>query len=403
MDDNGDTHTQNEVIAGNRRFTQRINDISAMNNKYGISTKVESTNGVGIIVERAMYWPNTSPSTWTLAHDSIGVTNTATTWYLAEGSTNGFDTYVLVQNPNLTSASITITYMDENGTTHIQTETVAGNRRFTQRINDISTMNNKFGVSTKVESTNSVGIIAERAMYWPNTPGSTWTLAHDSVGVTNTATTWYLAEGATNTFDTFILVQNPNSNSASITITYMDDSGNTYTQNETVAGNRRFTQKINSISSMNNKTGVSATVESTNSVGVIVERAMYWKNTSTWTLAHDSIGVTSTATTWYLAEGSTSNFDTYVLVQNPTTSDARIRLTYMDDSGNTEVETTTVSAQRRYTRKINSVDNMDGKTGVSTKVDSLNSVGIIVERAMYKYNSAGSQWILAHDSVGVSE
>lgn len=101
-------------------------------------------------------------------HCSIAAAATSTIWYLAEGCTNGYDTWILVQNPAENAANITLTYMDEDGNTFQESTTVSAQRRFTRRINDISEMNNKGGVSTKVESTNSVGIIAERAMYWPD-------------------------------------------------------------------------------------------------------------------------------------------------------------------------------------------------------------------------------------------
>ena len=151
-----------------------------MNNKGGVSTKVESTNGIAIITERAMYW-DAGGVTWAGGHCSTGVTNSPVTWYLAEGSTSGFDTWILVQNPNDTDASIKLTYMDNDGNTEEEETTVAAHSRFTRRINDISAMNNKGGVSTKVESTNSVGIIAERAMYW-DAGGVAWAGGHCSTG-----------------------------------------------------------------------------------------------------------------------------------------------------------------------------------------------------------------------------
>ena len=62
---------------------------------YDVSTKVTSGGG-NVICERAMYG---NERTW--AHDSIGATAPAATWYLAEGCTDGgMETWVLVQNPN---------------------------------------------------------------------------------------------------------------------------------------------------------------------------------------------------------------------------------------------------------------------------------------------------------------
>jgi len=210
-------------------------------------------------------------------------------------------------------------------------------------------------------------------------------------------------------------VQNPSATDATVSITYMDQDGNTAVQTETVAANGRFTQKINDftvdgVKVMNNKSGVSTTVTSTNSVGVIAERSMYWFDPTGayWVGGHDSIGTTSTATTWYLAEGCTTIFDTFVLVQNPSSSDAEISITYMDQDGNTAVQTETVSANGRFTQKINdyTVDGvkvMDNKSGVSTKVESTNNVGVIVERSMYWLDPTGSYWVGGHDCVGYAQ
>ena len=158
-----------------------------MDNKGGVSTKVESTNNVEINAELSMYWFDTSGDYWIGGHDSIGTTTPATTWYLAEGSTTIFDTFVLVQNPSATDATVSITYMDQDGNTAVQTETVSANGRFTQKINDytvdgVKVMDNKSGVSTKVESTNNVGVIVERSMYWLDPTGSYWVGGHDCVG-----------------------------------------------------------------------------------------------------------------------------------------------------------------------------------------------------------------------------
>ena len=59
--------------------------------------------------------------------------------------------------------------------------------------------------------------IAERAMYFGTDP--VWTGGHASAGVTLPWTTWFLAEGATGEFfDTFILVANPNTEPADVTL-----------------------------------------------------------------------------------------------------------------------------------------------------------------------------------------
>lgn len=53
-----------------------------------LSATLTSTNGVPVIVERAMWWPRPSPY-WMEAHNSAGVTATGTVWGLAEGEAGG--------------------------------------------------------------------------------------------------------------------------------------------------------------------------------------------------------------------------------------------------------------------------------------------------------------------------
>jgi len=49
-------------------------------------------------------------------HDSIGVTEPSTHWYLAEGCTNyGFEEYVSIQNPGSSSSKVTFTYTPRPG------------------------------------------------------------------------------------------------------------------------------------------------------------------------------------------------------------------------------------------------------------------------------------------------
>ena len=71
-----------------------------------VSTTIRSTNGVPIIVERAMWWPGDS---WHEAHNSPGATATGTRWALAEGevdASRNLETYILVANTSATPADV---------------------------------------------------------------------------------------------------------------------------------------------------------------------------------------------------------------------------------------------------------------------------------------------------------
>jgi hypothetical protein len=114
--------------------------------------------------------------------------------------------------------------------------------------------------------------------------GRAW--AHDSIGVTSPSPTWYLAEGSTaGGMETWVLVQNPNPDPVSVSLTLMTDSGPQnppQLQNQTVGGNSRTSFPIHQYVTTYN---VSTKVEASGSV--ICERAMYG-NGRAW--AHDSIG-----------------------------------------------------------------------------------------------------------------
>ena len=131
-----------------------------------VSTKIESTNSVPIVAERAMYWTARGvPRAG--CHDAVGSTVTATTWYLPEGTvggTNNFDTWLTIQNPNAIDANVSITFMKEDETTATCTTTVSATQRASVLANDYVNPGSSF--STEVVSTNSVGIVVERPMYW---------------------------------------------------------------------------------------------------------------------------------------------------------------------------------------------------------------------------------------------
>ncbi|PIP56278.1 hypothetical protein COX05_04030, partial [candidate division WWE3 bacterium CG22_combo_CG10-13_8_21_14_all_39_12] len=75
-----------------------------------------------------------------------------------------FSTYILFQNPNPTTVTVTVEYMVENGSNATKTYTINPNKRFTiSAANEIGT---GLGFSTKITSTQP--IVVERAMYWAN-------------------------------------------------------------------------------------------------------------------------------------------------------------------------------------------------------------------------------------------
>jgi hypothetical protein len=389
---------------------QTVNVAETVSDTWHVSTKVESN--LPVIAERAMYWNvegMLASDYRQAAHDSIGVTNPAQTWYLAEGSTGSdtlgsFETWVLVQNPNPVAIDVNLTYMTSDGMVngpdlHLEPES-------RQSVNVAETVPDTWHVSTKVESDHP--FVAERAMYWNATGGPSRQSAHDSIGVTNPAQTWYLAEGSTSSdtrgsFETWVLVQNPGTETAQASITYMTPDGMVDGPDLELAPGTR--QSVDVSETLSNTEQVSTKVESNQPV--IAERSMYWSSADVFRQsAHDSIGVTDPAQTWYLAEGSTGSdtrgsFETWVLVQNPGTETAVVNITYMTSEG--QVVGPTVELAPGTRRTVNVAETVENTDSVSTKVESDRPV--IAERAMYWSSVDDGIFIFrqsAHDSIGVT-
>lgn len=197
-----------------------------------------------------------------------------TIWYLAEGCTQeDFETFILVQNPNDDPVMVGLTFMTDAGPVAGPNATLPPQSRQTWKANDYVI---DWNVSTVVDA--SLPVVAERSMYGGN---RTW--GHDSIGVTDPALTWYLAEGCTeSTFETFILVQNPGANVASVQLTFMTGTGEIAGPSMALQPHTRYTWLANSyVTSWSVSTMVSSDQP------VVAERAMYGDN-RTW--AHDSIG-----------------------------------------------------------------------------------------------------------------
>ena len=95
-----------------------------------VSAVVRSTNGVPIILERAMYL-TTPAQGFAAGHESAGVTAPATSWFLAEGATGAlFDLFILVANPNPQAATLEARYLLTSGQVITKRYTAAPNSRF---------------------------------------------------------------------------------------------------------------------------------------------------------------------------------------------------------------------------------------------------------------------------------
>ena len=309
-----------------------------------------------------------------------------TSWYLPEGSTAwGYSAYVTVENPNATAVHADITYMTGNGPVAGGTVVMPPNSQATINPAD------KLGAqdfSTKVTCKEGKNIAVDRTMQWTG-QGAASPEAHSSVGVNYPARTWFLAEGSSAWgFECWLLIQNPNAAEAHCTVTYMKEGAPPVNVIKTVPANSRKSFNI-----ADDIGSADASIRVVGDIPVIPERAMYRNNRRE---GHDSIGTTVPATDYYLAEGSSAwGFMTYVLVQNPNSSDTTVDVTYMTASGAKPQARFTLAANSRKTIRVNDVL---PNTDFSTRVHG--SRPIIAERAMYWDNGTGEA---CHDSIGLDQ
>ncbi|MBN1289226.1 MAG: peptidase S8 [Actinobacteria bacterium] len=349
------------TVPADSRVTVRVNDLIADSD---VSTRIDAAGNV--ICERSMYWGNRIEGT-----DSIGVQAPSHTWYLAEGSTDyGFDTFLLILNPNDNDTQVIVTYMTPRGPWEREPFLIPANSRYSINVKDDLPAED---MSFKVEASSRV--IAERSMYWNGMRGG-----HDSIGTTSPAQSWYLAEGTTDWgFDEYVLIQNPNDENAEVDITYMTTGGPVQDTTRTIPANSRETVYVNGI-----MPGEDLSVKVDADMGVVVERAMYWDN-GTGRGGHCAIGVTQPHRDCFLAEGTTAwGFEEWILIQNPNSAAAHIGVEYMTSRGLVNRPGFTIDPGSRVTVHVNS-----DLPPIDTSSRVYSNLPIIAERSMY-WNNRGA-------------
>src|SRR5262249_21772171 len=161
-------------------------------------------------------------------------------------------------------------------------------------------VNRSFGITLH----GSLPIIAERSMYFGTTPTRLFSGGHEAAGVTAPSRSWFPAEGATRGFFTpFVLLSNPQSVLAHVTVQFLLDTGETVTESKTIPANQRLTINIGAEPDVRLKNAAVSTVV-TSDVPLVAERSMYWiGDVVPWTEGHNSFGVVEAGAHWGLAEG----------------------------------------------------------------------------------------------------
>jgi hypothetical protein len=318
-------------------------------------------------------------------------------WFMPEGYTGqGFDTWILIMNPNEDAAMARVVFQTGTGPVAGPLLTLPRGSRVNVHVNDWLPVGTH--VSTMVTAIDGSFIMSERAMYMYGTPDGKWG-AHDSIGILTPSPEWYLPEGATLPgFDEWVLVQNPNNVPVQARVQFLEAGGVAGELLIDIGANSRYTVHVN-FSFPNRE--VSTFVESLTTVKgerlpVFAERAMYMNTPDGKIGAHDSIGIATAAPEWYLPEGTTlPGFDEWVLVMNPNDFPTNVKVSFLTPGGVGGTHEMYMLPHSRGTVHVNVyLPNQE----ISTVVTSLEGAGIMAERAMYMDTPDGK--IGAHDSIG---
>src|SRR5262249_39066961 len=158
----------------------------------------------------------------------------------------------------------------------------------------------------------------------------------------------------------------PNTSAATVKITLLPEGGAPIVvPNFSVLATSRYTFNVKQ-QVPQGAGSISAVVESVNSLPLVVERTMTWPS-GTRRGGHNSPGVLSTAPAWYLAEGTTGFFNTFILITNPdTTTDANVEVKYLREFSGPLTQTIVVPKSGRTTIWVNAGLDIDHNGSLET-------------------------------------
>ncbi|MCC6162174.1 MAG: carboxypeptidase regulatory-like domain-containing protein [Acidobacteria bacterium] len=396
----GTTVTHDVALGGLARATVFPKQLPGMGNAE-FSTVITSTQP--LIADRTMRWDARGYG----SHAETSIAAPALEWYLAEGATiGGFQLFYLIQNPGSADAQIEVTYLlPAPQAPLVRTHTVTASSRFNIWVNLEDPVLGAAEVSAVIRSTNDVPVIVERAMYLTR-QGRGFDAGHESAGITTPAAEWFLAEGATGPyFDLFILIANPGTTAAPVSVDYLLPGGATLTRDYAVAPQSRFNIWVDHEDAQLADTAVSARVRSTNGMPIIVERAMWWPGGgSTWHEGHNSAGADRTSTKWGLADGEVGgpfNVQTYILIANTSDSGGTARVTLVFEDGATVTRDFPLVGSSRESVPVSVYFPEAAGRRFGAVVEAFGSPApqIVVERAMYG-DALGVRWAAGSNVVG---
>jgi len=304
-----------------------------------------------------------------------------------------FDTFLLLSNPSQENLPVEVRFLRPNDGPHTESYVLPPRSRYTVPVDLLFPYDE---VSMEVSAPGQ-GVVAERAMYFDYQDWGDG--GHASTGDSQASLQGYFAEGYTGEgFHTWLLLANPADEAAEVEVNYLLEGGAPIIKRYILPPSTRFTILVNNVEGLD-AGNVGISYRSVNNVKLMAERAVYFNYMGAIRGGHCSQAVSQPSTDLYLAEGYTGGeFDTWILLANPGQEDAEVKVTYLLPDSSTIEQQRTVPAMSRST--INAEDKL-GEKDFGVKIESMNGVGIVAERAMYFDYDGGKQG--GHCSPAVSQ
>jgi len=217
----------------------------------------------------------------------------------------------------------------------------------------------------------------------------------------NISETNNFAEGCTRPgFDTWLCLQNPGDEPASVTVNYYlgQGQGSASTRTYALPPHSRSTIYVNGDVGADKD----VSIQVTSSKPIVSERPMYFDYQGTaayhWKGCHTAQGAHFPREDWYFAEGCTrQGFETWLCLQNPEGREATVKVEYMMENGASMERVYRVSPWSRGTVLVNGEVGPDHD--VSMRVTS--DVPIVAERPVYFLYQG--MWDGGHNVMGAAQ
>lgn len=213
-----------QVPVSAKSFTVvRVNDFIRLERSLGV--RIDAKRG-RVVAWRMMYDnPDKGPTGTQL---SLGAAATSDTWFFPEGSiTDGVDERISLVNPSEEEASVTVSLSSDGQIVQpenlVEIEVAPGASRAIDVGQGLEGGRRDLGgVSAVVQSTNGVGIVAERAIRYDSggIVGSA-----SSLGATRTAEDWWLPPAALHPSTDSVVIMNPGSAPSVVDLEIVFESG----------------------------------------------------------------------------------------------------------------------------------------------------------------------------------